>query len=320
MNLFGIKSLVLLLTVVFLTACTPPSLVAVEERQTIDPRVETERIGGSRIRIVQPGDTLHAIAFVHRLDVNKLAAWNRLADTSHLNIGQRIRLTRPLNFVEPSASNVEPSASNAEPSASNRNEAEAAVTDGSAKPLNTKSIGAEPLGPISNTNTRVIVQSQGSSATGSIPRRAEGPKVNSNVNSNKGTRENSDRVLAKRPVTWIWPTAGKLIGYFSASSGQQGIDIQGQTGQAVLAAGAGQVVYVGNGLKGYGNLAIIKHNEQFLSAYAHNKQLFVREGQSVASGQRIASLGKDNKQRNALHFQIRNEGQPVNPLSYLPKR
>lgn len=288
---------------VILTACAPPALVAVEERQTIDRRVEVERIGGTRIRIVQPGDTLHAIAFANRLNVNKLAAWNRLADTSRINIGQRIRLTRPLNFVESAA----PSDGVATKKSASK------VT---ARPLSTKSIGSKPLSKSSNTNSSVSVERQASS--GSV---SNSPlRSSSRQGIDKDGKNKAGKALGKQPVTWRWPMDGKLIGYFSASSGQQGIDIQGEIGQGVLAAGAGQVVYVGNGLKGYGNLVIIKHNDQFLSAYAHNQQLFVQEGQGIETSQRIASLGKDNKQRSALHFQIRKEGQPVNPLSYLPKR
>ena len=289
---FGIKSLLWLVIVFFLTACTPPSLVAVEERKTIDPRVEAERIGGSRIRIVQPGDTLHAIAFANGLNVNKLAAWNRLADTSRLNIGQRIRLTRPLNFDESVALNP------------------------SAKSINTKSIGRKSLSTNGNVNSRLPVERQ--AASGATASQARAKKSSKGVD--KGVKAKGGKTLAKLPVSWKWPTQGKLIGYFSESSGNQGIDIQGRIGQTVSAASAGHVVYVGNGLKGYGNLVIIKHSDQFLSAYAHNQRLYVQEGQAVNASQTIASLGKDNRQRNALHFQIRKDGQPVNPLNYLPRR
>lgn len=116
---------------------------------------------------------------------------------------------------------------------------------------------------------------------------------------------------------WNWPLQGKVIRGFSQAQGQHGIDIQGQAGQAVLATSAGEVVYVGNSLKGYGNLAIIKHNDAFLSAYAHNSEIFVREGEQVAARQRIASVGLNRNKQTALHFQIRKNGQPVNPVSYL---
>jgi lipoprotein NlpD len=286
------ECLLVLVTLFLLTACSPRSIVAVEERHTIDPRVEAERIGGSRIRIVQPSDTLHAIAFANRLNVNKLAAWNRLADTSRLNIGQRIRLTRPLNFDESLAPTSR------------------------AKPESSKPVASKPLRTNTSSNSQASVKKRASNATAAKQTHQKTP----NKGISNSTKQKVSKTSAKQSVSWRWPTQGKLIGYFSAISGNQGIDIQGQIGQSVSAASAGQVVYVGNGLRGYGNLIIIKHSEQFLSAYAHNQKLYVKEGQALGAGQRIASLGKDNMQRNALHFQIRREGQPVNPLSYLPRR
>lgn len=118
---------------------------------------------------------------------------------------------------------------------------------------------------------------------------------------------------------WNWPIRGRVVESFVVSKGQQGISIQGDDGSPVFAAKAGEVVYVGNALKGYGNLIIIKHDERFLSAYAHNLKTFVVEGEVLSARHRIGSVGKDNKRRSALHFQIRKDGKPVNPLSYLPK-
>ena len=117
---------------------------------------------------------------------------------------------------------------------------------------------------------------------------------------------------------WIWPVDGKLIRRFSPSSTQQGVDIAATKGKPVVAAAAGEVVYVGNSLKGYGNLIIVKHNENFLSAYAHNRNILVKEGQRVTDRQHIGSVGINNRRESALHFQIRRNGKPVNPLQYLP--
>jgi lipoprotein NlpD len=108
-----------------------------------------------------------------------------------------------------------------------------------------------------------------------------------------------------------------VIRRFSPSSTQQGIDILGTQGQAVTASAPGEVVYVGNSLKGYGNLVIIKHNDNFLSAYAHNQKIIVSEGQKISARQVIGSVGVNNRRESALHFQIRRKGKPVNPLSYL---
>ena len=118
---------------------------------------------------------------------------------------------------------------------------------------------------------------------------------------------------------WQWPSQGRVVERFALRSGQQGIDIDGSLGQPIVAARAGDVVYVGSGLKGYGNLVIIKHSNDLLSAYAQNLETFVDEGQSVAAGERIATMGQ-KRNRVALHFQVRLNGEPVNPLNYLPNR
>ena len=124
---------------------------------------------------------------------------------------------------------------------------------------------------------------------------------------------------ADAALGWQWPAQGKIIGSFDAAQGHKGIDIAGTTGEPVYAAAAGYVVYCGDGLHGYGNLVIIKHNNAYLSAYAHNSKLLVAEGQRVARGQEIAEMGESGAQHVELHFEIRRFGQPVNPLDYLPK-
>ena len=122
-------------------------------------------------------------------------------------------------------------------------------------------------------------------------------------------------------VTWQWPGRGKLIASFLGdSSFSKGIDIGGKLGEPVLAAASGRVVYAGSGLSGYGKLLIIKHDEIFLSAYAHNHELLVKEGDFIKGGQRIADMGSSGTDRVKLHFEIRSEGSPVDPLKYLPKR
>jgi lipoprotein NlpD len=123
------------------------------------------------------------------------------------------------------------------------------------------------------------------------------------------------------PVPWRWPTEGPLIGSFaSGDPTRQGIDIAGAGGQSVRAAGDGVVVYSGAGLVGYGELIIVKHNEQWLSAYGHNRSRLVNEGQLVKAGQQIAEMGRSGAARDMLHFEIRYNGKPVDPLAYLPNR
>ncbi|QLF94989.1 peptidoglycan DD-metalloendopeptidase family protein [Pseudomonas sp. ABC1] len=120
---------------------------------------------------------------------------------------------------------------------------------------------------------------------------------------------------------WAWPASGTIIGRFSSNGSlNKGIDIAGELGQPVLAASDGTVVYAGSGLRGYGELVIIKHNDTYVSAYGHNRRLLVREGQRVKVGQTIAEMGSTGTDRVKLHFEIRRQGKPVDPQNYLPKR
>jgi lipoprotein NlpD len=117
---------------------------------------------------------------------------------------------------------------------------------------------------------------------------------------------------------WAWPARGKLVATFGRSGGK-GIDIAAERGAAVSAAAPGRVVYSGSGLRGYGRLIIIKHNKRYLSAYAHNERLHVKEGDDVVSGQRIADMGSSGSKSVKLHFEIRRDGKPVDPIRYLPR-
>lgn len=125
-----------------------------------------------------------------------------------------------------------------------------------------------------------------------------------------------------RPLVWQWPTnGGEILQTFSAKDpGRQGVDIAGEVGTHIIAAASGRVVYAGGGLARYGKLIIVKHNETFLSAYAHNDKLRVKENEEVEAGQFIAEMGNTGTQRTKLHFEIRRNGKPVDPLQYLPKR
>ncbi|MHB8455207.1 MAG: peptidoglycan DD-metalloendopeptidase family protein [Acidiferrobacterales bacterium] len=118
---------------------------------------------------------------------------------------------------------------------------------------------------------------------------------------------------------WVWPAKGRILSGFNHSGTENGLDIAGWRGEPVLAAAAGKVVYQGSGLRGYGQLIIIKHNDEYLSAYAHNERILVKDGEIVKRGQEIAEMGDTGTDRVKLHFEIRRHGSPVNPLKYLPK-
>ena len=148
--------------------------------------------------------------------------------------------------------------------------------------------------------------------------------------SAKKTAKRSSKKAAKRTAkktakssraasvkNWRWPVKGRLLSKFSSRN--NGIDIVAKEGTAVVAAAAGKVVYAGSGLRGYGNLLIIKHNAVFFSAYAHNKRLLVNEGSLIKTGQKIAEVGSTGTHRSKLHFEIRKNGNPVDPLNYLPR-
>lgn len=119
---------------------------------------------------------------------------------------------------------------------------------------------------------------------------------------------------------WVWPAEGRVVAYFSPLQSKKGIDIEGRQGSKVYAAASGLVAYAGSGLAGYGNLIIIRHNNQFLTAYANNARNLVKEGQLVTAGQMIAYMGVVDRRFWGLHFEIRQAGQPVNPLNYLQRR
>lgn len=130
-----------------------------------------------------------------------------------------------------------------------------------------------------------------------------------------------DRAPPAGPLDWVWPAQGAVVSLFHAGDPlSKGIDISGAQGQPVYAAAPGKVVYTGSGIIGYGKLIIIKNNERYLSAYADNDSMLVREGDAVQSGERIATMGLDRNGHPLLHFEIRYNGKPVNPLDYLPMR
>lgn len=138
------------------------------------------------------------------------------------------------------------------------------------------------------------------------------------VKSKRHPASQQQSVITTR-LKWRWPTQGQLMGRFSgAQVGNKGIDIKGRAGDPVRAAAGGRVVYAGNGLTGYGNLLIVKHNDTYLSAYAHNKVLFKKEQEKVKAGEIIAEIGSTGAKSSRLHFEIRKNGKPVDPLRYLP--
>ena len=169
-----------------------------------------------------------------------------------------------------------------------------------ARPVTSGSVAAAPVPPASAPRTAA----SGPVAAASAPVAAPPPAASGNGDEDVG---------------WIWPAQGTLVAGFDEAK-NKGLDISGKAGDPVLASADGRVVYAGAGLRGYGNLIILKHNNTFLTAYAHNQSLLVKEDQSVKKGQKIAEMGNSDADRVKLHFEIRRQGKPVDPAKYLPAR
>ena len=239
-----------------------------------------------RTYTVQKGDTLYGIAFNFGLDYRDIAALNGITDPTVIHAGQVLRLF-------PAAGAVAVGAAQAGAGAQ-----VAVVSD----PLVVKlPYSSQAVAQVEKTEAAPVQH-----AVMTVPQAgAEGPAVKAGV------------APGNIPVKWEMPASGRVVAAFSEADNRKGIDIAGNMGQPVYASAPGKVVYSGSGLRGYGKLVIIKHNEVYLSAYAHNSKLMVREGQMVSQGQMIAQMGDSDASRVALHFEIRKLGRPVDPAKYL---
>lgn len=232
---------------------------------------------------VKPGDTLYSISWRYGYDHRQVAAWNDIPPPYLIYVGQHIRLISPYQRTARAIPNHAPSPATPRALPSSN---QVAVS----KPAE--------LGPSSTV----------------IPATHQNRKTSNKIIEKTLNRHHNGK------VAWRWPTEGHIRNRFDPSSGKKGLDIEGRMGQPVVAAAGGTVVYSGDGLIGYGNLVIIKHDETYLSAYGHNRRLLVKEGSEVKQGQKIAEMGDSGKQGVILHFEIRRDGKPVDPLRYLPKR
>jgi lipoprotein NlpD len=279
--------------------------------------------------IVKRGDTLYAIAAAHGIDYRDLARWNNITNPAAIEVGQVLLVKDPNAPVAPPTV-AAPSA----PSAPG-----ATVTPYQAPPpVQGQAMGADgtPLAPpgavaplpadlITTPQAVKLPYSQAALAqlqeTTSAPpaAAASGPPAASE--KPPAAPEKPPAAAASDDpdaVAWGWPAKGKIIAGFNENGGPKGVQIAGNLGQAVVAAAPGRVVYTGHGLRGYGNLVIIKHNDTYLSAYAHNRSVLVKQGDTVAKGQKIAEMGDSDASRVMLHFEIRRLGKPVDPIKYLP--
>lgn len=246
------------------------------------------------VYVVQKGDTLYSIAFNYGLDYHEIADLNNLQNPSVIQVGQKIRLF-PANTEAGAKPAVESKPLEIEikdqPKVAKLPYSEQAVAD------------------IKNLQEALHKpEAVAASKVESEPK----PESKASATADNANEEGDDA------LEWGMPTNGKVIGAYSESANRKGIDVAGTLGQPVLASAAGKVVYSGSGLRGYGKLVIIKHNKTYLSAYAHNDQILVKEGQSVTKGQKIAEMGRTDSDQVKLHFEIRKLGKPVDPSQYLP--
>ena len=256
---------------------------------------------------VRKGDTMFLIAYISGLDVKELAALNNMKEPYNLSVGQTLKVSngRTQSVAQP------------------------AVAPQPQTPVQ-QPVSSEPTVTYTPGANGTQYGSDGT-ITGPVKATAGGlPPVNTTPVNQPVQIQNQPVVSQPIPqdnaplastIAWRWPTSGNVVqGFSSSDGGNKGIDIGGSRGQAVNAAADGRVVYAGNALRGYGNLIIIKHNDDFLSAYAHNDSILVKDQQEVKAGQQIAKMGNTGTNDVKLHFEIRYKGKSVDPTRYLPRR
>ncbi|HSC80352.1 MAG TPA: peptidoglycan DD-metalloendopeptidase family protein [Chitinolyticbacter sp.] len=261
--------------------------------------------------IVKRGDTLYRIALDNGLDYKDLAAWNNLANVNDIKVGQALRLTAP---GTPDGVVVKP------------------LTDDAPVAVKPVTSPAQPAAALAYP--KAVRLPYTTAAAAQVAEQAEGPAVASKPQptvtpaptpaptappglTEKSPEKHASTGLDGAVVSsdWLLPTAGKVTKSFSAET--KGIDIGGKIGQPIVASGSGKIVYAGAGLRGYGKMIIIKHNNEYLTAYAHNSKLIVKEGDVVKRGEKIAEMGDSDTDEVKLHFEIRRFGKPVDPAKYL---
>lgn len=245
-----------------------------------------ENYGKPGYYAVRPGDTIMRIGLETGQNWRDIVKWNNLENANLIEVGQVLRVIPPVGGV-PATGTTAPAVAGASGSSNTA----VATTNGSG----TQSSTATPPAAVA------AAPAAAAAASGSTPAKPSTPASGDD------------------DLGWIWPAQGQLIAGFDEAK-NKGLDIGGRAGDAVLAAADGRVVYAGAGLRGYGNLIILKHNNTYLTAYAHNQALLVKEDQSVQKGQKIAEMGNSDADRVKLHFEIRRQGKPVDPARYLPSR
>jgi len=251
-----------------------------------------ENAGRAGYYTVKPKDTLIAIGLETGQSHKDLARWNNLENPNRIEIGQVLRV------VPPVASSSSDAVAVAKPVATGAVTPTPIAAGSAAKPASAPASAATPA-PAAPVASSTATAASATAATASTA--------------------SATAASSEDDMGWIWPGHGPVTAGFDELK-NKGVDIGGAAGDAVLASADGKVVYAGGGLRGYGNLIILKHNNTFLTAYAHNQTLLVKEDQAVKKGQKIAEMGNSDSDRVKLHFEVRRQGKPVDPMKYLPSR
>lgn len=264
---------------------------------------------------VRRGDTLYSIALDNGLDYRELAAWNNIADPAAIKTGLVLRMRPPGPAVaarSEAGSQVQPEA---------RVQVQPVIVPGS---VEARSLGADPRAGVEPRAGTEPPRVAGDLKTG--PKAIKLPYSEQNLAMLLRQSPPTEPLLpppgaedGQDTVAWMWPASGRVLAGFSEAT-NKGVDILGKIGDPVFASASGRVIFSGTGLRGYGKLVIIKHNQTYLSAYAHNSNLLVKEGQNVVRGQKIAEIGNTDSSQAKLHFEIRRLGKAVDPLKFLPDR
>lgn len=269
---------------------------------TVQDRSAPVRQPESAFRHVQTGDTLYSIAWESGRDYRDLARWNDLEPPYLIRPGQKIRLFPPrIAWRQATAGDGYRVVAAGDTLYGIAQEAGVPYSDLAAWNGLTPPYTIAP-----GQRLRLTPPDRGASP--SSRRAPSGKPISADDRERAG------------PIPWRWPADGKIIARFAPDDGAKGIDIAGSSGQPIYAAAPGKVVYQGSGLRGYGQLIIVKHNVDFLSAYAHCAAIYAQEGSVIRPGQKIAAMGSSGTDRVKLHFEIRHRGVPVDPLDYLPKK
>lgn len=300
-------SLLLLCSTVLLASCAHQDLHApVEAKTSADATTNNKAasvVAGPGYRTVKAGDTLYRIALEAGQPYQNIVQWNHLSNPNDLKVGQVLRIAPPGNdnaALNNGVAAVEP-----------------VRVDNTVKvtPIEQPSVGPKtdaknydsPVGNKQPYSEQKLAQMQSKSGSDTSPVAPVTPPAVTTETNNTPSETKSE---------WIWPAKGKVTSTYTVAN--KGVDIAGTMGQTVVAASSGKVMYAGSGIRGYGNLIIIKHNNNLLSAYAHNSKILVKEGQSVKQGEKIAEMGNSDSSSVKLHFEIRQQGKPVDPTPYLP--